>query len=168
MWLLRDVPALMRLLASFWTRVILAMTRSVALTRGAKAFRDHFTLLLALGEARLDNALYRRIGWHTRGVPLQILPPTTAWADTQARLLNYAHAFRNMNQIVDAYVDHIRERFGISQRKAANAGRCPPPSRHASHLPHAGHGGGKQRCARLRATEGAVTAAADRLGKQTL
>ena len=120
LWLLRDFPALLGLLASFWTLVTFAMTRSVAPTRGGKAFRDHFTLLLAPAEARLDYALwrqaYRRIGWHPRGVTLQILPPNTAWSDTRSRLLSYAHAFRNMSQIVDAYVAHLRERFGIAER----------------------------------------------------
>ena len=86
--MLRDAPALLGLLASFWTRVIFAMPRSVAFARGAKAFRDHFALLLALAEARLDYALgrqaYRRNGWHKRGVALKILAPNTAWADTQA------------------------------------------------------------------------------------
>ena len=160
-WLLRDVPALMGLLASFWTLVIFAMTRRVALTRGAKAFRDHFALLLALAEARLDYALwrqaYRRIGWHPRSVTLQIPPPNTAWSDTQTRLQNYAHVFRNMNQVVDAYVDHIRECFGIAEREAVSAGRCPVVSVSCAKVvagePHAPYG--------LK-TRGAATALAGR------
>jgi len=136
-WLLRDVPALMGLLASFWTLIIFAMTsarKAATASQASQSIRDRFALLLALAEARLDFALwrqaYRRIGWHPGGVALEVFPPSTDWAYTQKRLRDFAHAFRNMNEIVDSYVDHIRECFGISQRELLNARSFP--LRHAA------------------------------------
>ena len=129
LWLLRDVPALMGVMLSFWTLIIFAMTsarKAATASQASQSIRDRFALLLALAEARLDYALwrqaYRRIGWHPGGVTLEVFPPSTDWPYTQKRLRDFAYAFRNMNAIVDSYVDHIRERFGISQREART---CP-------------------------------------------
>jgi len=140
LWLLRDVPALMGLLASFWTLVIFAMTSARKAATAADAnqsIRDRFALLLALAEARLDYALwrqaYRRIGWRPRGLTLGIFPPSTDWSYTQKRLRDFAHAFRNMKEIVDAYVDHIRKRFGISQRELIAHGSTGARLRRVAH-----------------------------------
>jgi hypothetical protein len=118
-------------------------------------------LLLALAEARLDYALwrqaYRRIGWHPRGVALEVFPPSTDWSYTQKRLRDFAHAFRNMNAIVDSYVDHIRERFGISQRELMNAGAGPlrhAASQRATSPGFAGGGNRRRRLASLAARRG--------------
>jgi len=137
LWLLRDVPALMGVMLSFWTLIIFAMTsarKAATASQASRSIRDRFALLLALAEARLDYALwrqaYRRIGWHPRGVALEVFPPSTDWAYTRKRLREFAHAFRNMNAIVDSYVDHIRERFGISQCELMTARSFP--LRHAA------------------------------------
>jgi len=89
---------------SFWTLVIFAMTsarKAATASQASQSIRDRFALLLALAEARLDYALwrqaYRRIGWHPRGVALEVFPPSTDWSCTQKRLRDFAHAFRNMN-----------------------------------------------------------------------
>ena len=156
LWLLRDVPALMGLLASFWTPVIFAMTSARKAATAADAnqsIRDRFALLLALAEARLDYALwrqaYRRIGWRPRGLTLGIFPPSTDWSYTQKRLRDFAHAFRNMNAIVDSYVDHIRERFGISQRELMNAGAGPLRHAASQRATSPGFAGGGNRPRRL-------------------
>jgi hypothetical protein len=122
---------------SFWTLIICAMTsarKAATASQASRSIRDHFALLLALAEARLDYALwrqaYRRIGWHPRSVALEVFPPSIDWSCTQKRLRDFAHAFRNMNAIVDSYVDHIRERFGISQRELMTARSFP--LRHAA------------------------------------
>ena len=149
LWLLRDVPALMGLLASFWTLIIFAMTsarKAATASQASRSIRDRFALLLALAEARLDYALwrqaYRRIGWHPRGVALEVFPPSTDWAYTQKRLRDFAHAFRNMNAIVDSYVDHIRERFGISQRELMTARSFPLHQAASQHATSPGFAGG--------------------------
>ena len=152
LWLLRDVPALMGVMLSFWTLIIFAMTsarKAATASQASRSIRDRFALLLALAEARLDYALwrqaYRRIGWHPRGVALEVFPPSTDWAYTQKRLRDFAHAFRNMNSIVDSYVDHIRERFGISQRELLTVRSFP--LRRAAHATSPGFaGGGKAHC----------------------
>ncbi len=124
LWLLRDVPAFLGAMLSFWALVIFAMTsarKAARLAEASPSIRDRFAVFLGLGEARLDYALwrqaYRRIGWHPRGVTLEVFPPSTDWSYTQKRLRDFAHAFRKMNEIVDSYVDRIRERFGISRRE---------------------------------------------------
>ncbi len=140
LWLLRDVPALMGPLASFWTLIIFAMSsagKAATASQASRSIRDRFALLLALAEARLDYALwrqaYRRIGWHPGGITLEIFPPSTDWSYTQKRLRDFAHALRNMNQIVDAYVDYIRERFGISQREFVAHGSTDAGHGRAAH-----------------------------------
>jgi len=147
LWLLRDVPALMGVMLSFWTLIIFAMTsarKAASASQASQSIRDRFALLLALAEARLDYALwrqaYRRIGWHPRGVALEVFPPSTDWAYTQKRLRDFAHAFRNMNAIIDSYVDHIRELFGISQRELLTVRSFP--LRRAAHATSPGFAGG--------------------------
>ncbi len=139
LWLLRDVPALMGVMLSFWMLIIFAMTsarKAATASQASRSIRDRFALLLALAEARLDYALwrqaYRHIGWHPRGVALEVFPPSTDWAYTQKRLRDFAHAFRNMNEIVDSYVDHIRERFGIGQRELVAHGSTDARLRRAA------------------------------------
>ena len=140
LWLLRDVPALMGVMLSFWMLIIFAMTsarKAATASQASQSIRDRFALLLALAEAHLDYALwrqaYRRIGWHPRGVALEVFPPSTDWSYTQKRLRDFAYAFRNMNAIVDSYVDHIRERFGISQRELIAHGSTDARLRRAAH-----------------------------------
>ena len=51
LWLLRDAPALLGLLASFWTLIIFVMVNGAKAMRAGtagKRFRDHIALLLAL------------------------------------------------------------------------------------------------------------------------
>ncbi len=140
LWLLRDVLALLGAMLSFWTLIIFAMSsarKAASLAEASPSIRDHFALLLVLAEARLDYALwrqaYRRIGWHPRGVSLEVLPPSTDWPYTQKRLRDPAHALRNMNQIVESYVDHIRKRFGIGKTDLVAHGSTDARQRRAAH-----------------------------------
>jgi hypothetical protein len=141
---------------SFWTLIIFAMTsarKAATASQASRSIRNRFALLLALAEARLDYALwrqaYRRIGWHPRGVALEVFPPSTDWSYTQKRLRDFAYAFRNMSEIVDSYVDHIRERFGLSQRDAMNAGARPLRHAASQRATSPGFAGGGNRPRRL-------------------
>ncbi len=123
LWLLRDVPSLRGCLASFWALIIFAVSSGNRVMRGdsiGKQVRDHFALMLAHAEGKLDQALwrkvYRRPGWNPSLVRLHIIAPTILWSDTEERLAHYAHAFRNMNRVVDAYVDDLRECYSIARR----------------------------------------------------
>ena len=136
LWLLRDVPALMGLLASFWALIIFAMASGSRVTRAdkiGKDTRDQIALMLAHAHLKLDYALwrqaYRRLGWNPRAVVLDMIAPSTLWSDTQARIAHYTHAFANMNAVVDACIEDIRERYNIAKRDVTD-GCCP--HRHAT------------------------------------
>ena len=134
-WLLRDVPALLGVMISFWPLMILVITNGFRAMRGGKvrqtAYID-FAILLAHAEARLAFALwreaYRRIGWNPHSVQFNLVPASDAWDETTTRFHTYMRAMRDMNSFVDAYVEDLRERYSISERDARNSS-CPlPPS----------------------------------------
>ena len=128
LWLLRDVPALLGIVFSFWPLVILLITSARRAMLGKKvrwAALDDFPLLLAHAEARLAFALtrqaYRRLGWNPRLVPFELLPACDDWNDSVERYLNYSRALRDMNAVVETYIDSIREQYRISEREVASA-----------------------------------------------
>jgi len=140
LWLLRDALALLGAMLSFWTLIIFAMSsarKAASLAEASPSIRHHFALRLVLAETHLDYALwrqaYRNIGRHPRGASPEVFPPSTDWSYTEKHLRDSAHASRNTNEIADAYVDHIRKRFGISEREARTSPspsdvlRTPPP-----------------------------------------
>jgi hypothetical protein len=147
LWLLRDVPALLGILASFWSLVICAMINDRKAMRAdltGKIIRDQIAALLAHAEAHLDYALwrqaYRRLGWHPREAKFHLIAPTTRWADTQLRLQNYCRAFGNMQGVVNSYVEHLRQQHRISEREAAAVRSSP--LRLAARATAAGFAGG--------------------------
>ena len=75
----------------------------------SKPLREHIALLVAFAESRLDFALwrqaYRRLGWDPRAIALHTIDPPALWPDTCQRMHSYAQVIRNMNRVVDAYVD---------------------------------------------------------------
>ena len=127
-WLLRDVPALLGVMISFWPLMILVITNGFRAMRGGKvrqsAYVD-FAILLAHAEARLAFALwreaYRRIGWNPHSVQFNLVPASDAWDETTGRFHTYMRAMRDMNSFVDAYVEDLRERYSISERDARNS-----------------------------------------------
>jgi hypothetical protein len=120
LWLLRDVPAFLGFLLTFWPLMICVINSGgQAMRNGARGQRlhDRISIMLAHAEAWLCFALwrqaYRRVGWHPRSVKLQLIPPTTHRDETFERFRNYIHAFLNMEQVVDTYVEDIRARYRI-------------------------------------------------------
>ena len=84
LWLLRDAPVLLAVLARFWKLVILMMTnggRAMRAGTASKPLRDHVALLVAFAETRLDFALwhqaYRPLGWDLRVMQLHAIAPST-------------------------------------------------------------------------------------------
>ena len=82
-WLLRDVPAFLGVMLSFWPLVILLISSERRVMRGKAIRRSVFetiALLLAHAEARLTFALtrqaYRRLGWNPRLVRFNLIPAT--------------------------------------------------------------------------------------------
>ena len=139
-WLLRDVPAFLGIMFSFWPLVILLITSARRAMRGKKvrwAALDDFPFLLAHAEARLAFALrrqaYRRLGWNPRLVPFELIPACDDWNDTVERYLNYSRALRDMNVVVEAYLDDIRAQYSISERDLVAHGSTDARLRRAAH-----------------------------------
>ena len=124
-WLLRDFPAFLGVMISFWPLMILVITNGFRAMRGRKvrqsAYED-FAILLAHAEARLAFAFwrqaYRRLGWNPFSVTFTLTPASGTWDETTARFHTYMRAMREMNTFVDAYVDDLRARYSISERDA--------------------------------------------------
>ncbi|MEQ1780399.1 MAG: hypothetical protein ABMA14_03505 [Hyphomonadaceae bacterium] len=141
LWLLRDVPALLGMLASFWALIIFAMAsggRVMRTDKAGKRAHDQLALMLAYAEAKLDHALwrqaFRRLDWNPRLAPFHLIAPTTLWSDTQERIAGYDRAFRSMNAVVDAYVGHLRAQYGIAKRDlvahgSTDAALCAHPAK---------------------------------------
>ncbi len=133
LWLLRDVPALLGVMFSFWPLMILVIRSGFAAMRGQKVPKsvfDAIPILLAHAEARLDFALwreaYRRLGWSHRLVTFSAFAPPADWLETEQRFEAYRRANMNLEAIVRAYVEHLRAQYGISQREAAFASAYAP------------------------------------------
>ncbi len=132
LWLLRDVPAFLGVMFSFWPLMILVIVNGRRAASGKKVRQSSyidFAILLAHAEARLAFALwrqaYRRLGWNPRGVIFTLVPASDNFDETVARYHAYSRACREMAAYVDAYVEDLRQQYNISQHDAANARGCP-------------------------------------------
>jgi hypothetical protein len=130
-WLLRDVPAFLGVMISFWPLMILVIRNGFAATRGKKISRsvfDQLPIFLAHAECRLDFALwreaYRRLGRNPRLIPFELFPTPESWADTARRFENYRRACMNLEACARGDVEHLRAQHGLSQRETMNAGAC--------------------------------------------
>ena len=123
LWLLRDLPALLGVMFSFWPLMILVIRSGFAAMRGKKvpiSVFDAIPILLAYAEARLDFALwreaYRRLGWSHRLVTFSAFAPPADWLETERRFEAYRRANMNLEVTVRAYVEHLRAQYGIAKR----------------------------------------------------
>jgi hypothetical protein len=139
-WLLRDVPAFLGFLCSFWPLMIFVITSGGKAARKGKASRniyDRIAILLAHAESRLDFALwrqaYRRLGWSARHVAFTSILPPDSWAATVARYRAYSHACRGMDNVVDTYVEHLREQYRIRKAELVAHGSTDASLRAAAH-----------------------------------
>ena len=120
-WLLRDIPAFLGVMISFWPLMILVIRNGFAAMRGKKISRsvfDQLPILLAHAEARLDFALwreaYRRLGWNPRLVTFQLFPLPETWDETATRFENYRRANMNLEACARLYAEDLRQRYGIA------------------------------------------------------
>ncbi len=139
-WLLRDVPALLGIVFSFGPLVILLISSECRVMRGKAIRRSVFetiALLLAHAEARLTFALtrqaYRRLGWNPRLVRFNLIPATYNLRDVQERYANYVNAFGDMNAVVEAYIDDIRQQYRIAERDLVAHGSTDARQSRAAH-----------------------------------
>ncbi len=139
-WLLRDLPAFLGVMLSFWPLVILLISSERRVMRGKAIRRSVFetiALLLAHAEARLTFALtrqaYRRLGWNPRLVRFNLIPATYNLRDVQERYANYTNAFGDMNAVVEAYIEDIRQRYRIAERDLVAHGSTDARQSRAAH-----------------------------------
>ena len=122
-WLLRDVPAFLGIMLSFWPLVILVISSGRRIARGRKLRWSVFQNIcgfLAHAESRLVFALqrqaYRRLGWNPRLVRFTLIPAPDTLDEAKARYASYVIAFGDMNAVVEDYILDIRQRYNISRR----------------------------------------------------
>ncbi len=139
-WLLRDIPAFLGVMLSFWPLVILLISSERRVMRGKAIRRSVFetiALLLAHAEARLTFALtrqaYRRLGWNPRLVRFNLIPATYNLREVQERYANYVNAFGDMNSVVEAYIEDIRQRYRIAERDLVAHGSTDARQSRAAH-----------------------------------
>ncbi len=98
---------------------------------------ETIALLLAHAEARLTFALtrqaYRRLGWNPRLVRFNLIPAIYDLRDVQERYANYVNAFGDMNAVVEAYIEDIREQYRIAQRDLVAHGSTDARQSRAAH-----------------------------------
>ncbi len=140
-WLLRDFPAFLGVMISFWPLIILVITNGFKAMRGKqvpKSAYDDFPLLLAYAESRLDFALwreaYRRAGWDPRDVEFTLVEASDDWNETARHFQSYQRASRNLEACARAYVHELCERYNIAKRDVAAHGSTDArPCRAAHH-----------------------------------
>ena len=133
-WLLRDIPAFVAVMATFWPLMILVILNGWKVMSGKQVSRrvyDRIGVLLAKAESRLDHALWRQAhracGYHPRSATFLPIPPPASWSETGPRFEAYRNAFQNMDMVAHVYADELRRRYGVrSPWFDGRASRCSP------------------------------------------
>jgi hypothetical protein len=139
-WLLRDVPAFLGVMISFWPLMILVIRNGFAAMRGKKISRsvfDQLPIFLAHAESRLDFALwreaYRRLGWNPRAISFELFSAPESWADTARRFENYRRACMTFEACARGYVEHLRAQHGLSKAELVAHGSTDARLHRAAH-----------------------------------
>ena len=137
LWLLRDVPALLGVLLSFWPLVILVIVNGEKAMRGKKinpAVYQHLMAMLPVAEARLHFALHRQafraFGWSLRHVPRPPVARVASWEDFGPRFEAYRRAIMDLNAAARTFTQSLRHAYRIRTRIDAT-------TVHAAHAPAA-------------------------------
>jgi hypothetical protein len=139
-WLLRDVPAFLGVMISFWPLMILVIRNGFAAMRGktiSKSVFDQLPIFLAHAESRLDFALwreaYRRIGWNPRAISFELFSAPESWADTARRFENYRRASMSLEVCARGYVEHLREQHSLTKAELVAHGSTDARLHRAAH-----------------------------------
>ena len=139
-WLLRDVPAFLGVMISFWPLMILVIRNGFAAMRGRKISKsvfDQLPIFLAHAESRLDFALwreaYRRLGWNPRAISFELFSAPEDWAETARRFENYRRACMTLEACARGYVEHLREQHGLNKSELVAHGSTDARLRRAAH-----------------------------------
>ena len=139
-WLLRDVPAFLGVMISFWPLMILVIRNGFAAMRGKKISKsvfDQLPIFLAHAESRLDFALwreaYRRLGWNPCAIPFELFAAPEDWADTARRFENYRRACMSLEDCARGYVEHLRTQHGLTKAELVAHGSTDARLHRAAH-----------------------------------
>ena len=131
MWLLRDLPALIGIVLSFWPLMIMVIANGRRAMLGNKisprAF-DCVMQLLPMAEARLRFALhrqaYRALGWDPRAIRLDDILPITNWSDVAERFEAYRLSMMDLHAAAAFFTNEHRRLHRIRMRVDANTSRA--------------------------------------------
>ena len=131
MWLLRDLPALIGIVLSFWPLMIMVIStgRRAMLGKQISPRADECVMhMLPIAEAQLHYALcrqaWRALGWNARDVQLEILPPITSWSDLGARFEAYTADMMDLHAAAARFTTSLRRLYRIRTRVDANSVRA--------------------------------------------
>ena len=131
MWLLRDLPALIGIVLSFWPLMIMVIANGRRAMSGRKISprADECVMhMLPIAEAQLHYALcrqaWRALGWNVRDVQLEILPPIKNWSDLGARFEAYTADMMDLHAAAARFTEGLRRIYGIRTRVDANSVRA--------------------------------------------
>ena len=106
LWLLRDAPAFLGVMTSFWSLmnlVIFNRRRAASGKKFRKSVYADFAILLAHAEARPAFALWRqaylRLGCNPRGAMFNLVPASDTWDDTVAHCQAYSRARHEIGRL---------------------------------------------------------------------
>ena len=139
LWLLRDWPAFIAFLVSFWSFILAGFIAGRKAARGKRVSEAELQTLFQLyakAESRLDHAIWRQ-AWRACGYAAKCaeyveFPAPKNAQDLNDRFLKYNRALHEMEGLVVAYADDLRRRFNIP-RHAVGDPNAVSPLRHAAH-----------------------------------
>ena len=139
MWLLRDLPALIGIVLSFWPLMIMVIANGRRAMSGRKISprADECVMhMLPIAEAQLHYALcrqaWRALGWNVRDVQLEILPPIKNWSDLGARFEAYTADMMDLHAAAARFTEGLRRIYRIRASVDANAVRAAHASTDAA------------------------------------
>jgi len=128
LWFLRDVPALLGVMLSFWPLVIVVIANGAKAMRGRKispAVYQHLMAMLPVAEAQLQFALqrqaYRAFGWSVRAIRRDQIVPLSDWNDFIPRFEAYRLAIMDLDAASRAFTQSLRHAYRIRTRVDATA-----------------------------------------------
>jgi hypothetical protein len=133
LWLLRDWPALLAVLVSFWAFCFAGFTAGRRLMRGERMSDEEqqaFFALYARAESCLDHAIWRQAwracGYSAKHAQYVLFPTPASFDELEPRYRGYLRALRDMEHLVIAYADELRRRFSLSKAEVGdpNASRA--------------------------------------------
>jgi hypothetical protein len=120
-WLLRDLPALAGMFACFWLFVLPLIAEGFRIIRGGKPDQKKFDSLadrLLAAEATLAYALwreaYRRLGYNSKLVKLDLADLPADNIALMARVRSYMDQVQNLSRAAAHYTDILRRRWSVA------------------------------------------------------